>query len=1091
MRAQAMIAAGVVEGRLRHFLSSRLSSIFPGSPWWIQAHMEGTEARVHFSTGCGRRDGFVDAVVGKTAIEYERNLTRRNIFQDGYDQVKEYCAALCNMGISQDEILGVLSDTVRWYGYSITVVGAPPADGLYGPEHIELTQTAFVDLSVDTAEEFSRFERFINDFLGREQSRLLNAKTLVCDFGMDSSFYRENIAVFQSVVRRAIEEKPDYAALIEQVWQNFVAYLGVSDYGVFSQDTYVNEFYLVTIAKVICVNILAGEPLISSGQQIRQILNGEYFTSQNLFNLVDYDYFGWLNNEPFVEGIVAFVSDMQRRLTAYDFSHTIDRDIFGQLLSQLANREHRLMLGQEFTPHWIAREIVEYQLELLGDEPPRLLDMCCGSGVFLIESVYAIRRQYHITPESYTAEKDALIFSCVMGFDIDPLAVMLAKVNWVIAMKDLFFQHHGAITIPIYHADSLFVVTPITRRMPDAADESYVFHFGGDDVSVPAFLFSPAYDRTFHSFMSKAHNIAIARAAGPEAVLSDADLSRFTDAVLQDSRTAVLDAERSLLMDSARQLIPELERLQRTGRNGIWRFIISNSYKPGLTKHQFNCIVSNPPWMAMSKLANNPYKQSLQAIARKYGIKPTGASHPHMELSTIFLLSAVDRYLKEGAHWSFVMPGSLLRGLNHEPLRGERYRISEMALSMRFTGLWELPKNTFKNKAIVLSGAKGARATPASLPGRVYEEEGRYSSCTYVLSRQGPMSTWTNRDAPAARMERPDDGPLPFTQGCDLFPRTNLFHNFTRRPDGDWDISEIQKTDELWYLVSDRKKAGCANLCVAGFSKEYLFDAYISKHLSPFFLAPPAKVILPGRKEAGSWEVITPMERALMNASTAYAFDQLEQCQGQNLPSYLNTINIYGKLEKQDFSAGDWLVLSSASGSNPCAAYLPLDGLDRSRIVVDQTLYWHIAASEDEAIYITALLNSTFLSDAIKDFQPEGGFGERHIHKLPYKITPYFDAKNQTHQELVRNARTLISEWLQLCRAGKFAALLQPNSGSLNRRRRQQQAAIRELPSYESYEAACRVVLQLTDSETITPSSQWGKQLMEQRLKPRAGKNKR
>lgn len=184
-------------------------------------------------------------------------------------------------------------------------------------------------------------------------------------------------------------------------------------------------------------------------------------------------------------------------------------------------------------------------------------------------------------------------------------------------------------------------------------------------------------------------------------------------------------------------------------------------------------------------------------------------------------------------------------------------------------------------------------------------------------------------------------------------------------------------------------------------------------------------------------------------------------------------------------------MLSSASGSNPCAAYLPLDGLDRSRIVVDQTLYWHIAASEDEAIYITALLNSTSLSDAIKDFQPEGGFGERHIHKLPYKITPYFDAKNQAHQELAGNARTLISEWLQLCRAGKFAALLQPNSGSLNRRRRQQQAAIRELPSYESYEAACRVVLQLTDSETITPSSQWGKQLMEQQLKPRAGKNER
>lgn len=66
--AQAMISSGAVEDRLRHYLSSKLPSIFPGSPWWIQAHMEGTEAHVRFSVGHRNREGFVDAVVGKTAI---------------------------------------------------------------------------------------------------------------------------------------------------------------------------------------------------------------------------------------------------------------------------------------------------------------------------------------------------------------------------------------------------------------------------------------------------------------------------------------------------------------------------------------------------------------------------------------------------------------------------------------------------------------------------------------------------------------------------------------------------------------------------------------------------------------------------------------------------------------------------------------------------------------------------------------------------------------------------------------------------------------------------------------------------------------
>ena len=74
------------------------------------------------------------------------------------------------------------------------------------------------------------------------------------------------------------------------------------------------------------------------------------------------------------------------------------------------------------------------------------------------------------------------------------------------------------------------------------------------------------------------------------------------------------------------QMVLQLETLQRQGRNGIWHFIISNSYRPRLTEKQFNCIVSNPPWMAMSKLADNPYKNALGEIARKYAIQPHGAA---------------------------------------------------------------------------------------------------------------------------------------------------------------------------------------------------------------------------------------------------------------------------------------------------------------------------------------------------------------------------------------------------------------------------------------------------------------------------------
>ena len=408
------------------------------------------------------------------------------------------------------------------------------------------------------------------------------------------------------------------------------------------------------------------------------------------------------------------------------------------------------------------------------------------------------------------------------------------------------------------------------------------------------------------------------------------------------------------------------------------------------------------------------------------------------------------------------MPGSLLNGLNHEPLRSEKYRSSDIALPLQFDAIWELPQNTFKNKAIVLSGKKDDSPSPDVLDGRVYTDVGVYEEVHYTLNRQGNRSAWTNKGRDVEVADILGDNALKFSQGCDLFPRTALFHKFVERPNGNWDIAPIERTSNLWYLVNDQKKASCNGLAAENVDKSYIFDAFISKHLSPFYMATPAKVLMPGKKVNGQWKAISATDRALMNASTAYIFNQIEE--DANTPSSLatylyDTINIYGKLDKQNFFEKNWLVFSSASGANPCAAYISLETLESSRLIIDQTLYWYLADTEDEAIYIVGLLNSDALSDAIKDFQPEGGFGKRHIHTLPYKIIPKYDNEDATHIEVISRTRELMREWAALCREGEYANLLQPNSSSLSSRRRRQQSAIRSLGTYAGYEAACHAIL--------------------------------
>lgn len=224
--------------------------------------------------------------------------------------------------------------------------------------------------------------------------------------------------------------------------------------------------------------------------------------------------------------------------------------------------------------------------------------------------------------------------------------------------------------------------------------------------------------------------------------------------------------------------------------------------------------------------------------------------------------------------------------------------------------------------------------------------------------------------------------------------------------------------------------------------------------------APALQALIPGRKAQGIWKPLLPLDIALLNASTTYVFQQISEAVEQDIVSFLSdTINIYGKLYKQNFAAGDYLILSSASGSNPCASYINLRNYDRNRLVIDQTLYWYLAATEDEAIYITGLLNSTALWEAISDFQPEGGFGKRHIHTLPYKIIPEFDAENEAHLAVVEATKALIEEWKVVCQSEPYMKLLDPNSGSLPSRRKRQQCKIRELPTYEQYAMACSEIL--------------------------------
>lgn len=95
-----------------------------------------------------------------------------------------------------------------------------------------------------------------------------------------------------------------------------------------------------------------------------------------------------------------------------------------------------------------------------------------------------------------------------------------------------------------------------------------------------------------------------------------------------------------------------------------------------------------------------------------------------------------------------------------------------------------------------------------------------------------------------------------------------------------------------------------------------------------------------------------------------------------------------------------------ASGKYPCAAVQKVD-INELKFIADQTTYVAEINDEDEAYYIVAILNSGYLRKAIEDFQSEGAFDKRHIHKIPFLFIPRYDYKDEKHVKIAELSKEL------------------------------------------------------------------------------------
>jgi hypothetical protein len=193
-------------------------------------------------------------------------------------------------------------------------------------------------------------------------------------------------------------------------------------------------------------------------------------------------------------------------------------------------------------------------------------------------------------------------------------------------------------------------------------------------------------------------------------------------------------------------------------------------------------------------------------------------------------------------------------------------------------------------------------------------------------------------------------------------------------------------------------------------------------------------------------------------ASTSQAFASFFTVAGEDSQAFFDAIDTpRKKLASQVFPETGWLVVMGAGGGIVCAACQNISGFPTSKLIIDQTLYWVVVPDEDTALYLTGLLNSEAINLVIRQFQPRGQFGARHVHKLPLGATPPFDPFDAGHADVVAKTKNLLMQWNadMVANPGVFQKLLDPNK-SLPSRRRALRERLKILPGYADYDLACR-----------------------------------
>ena len=803
---------------------------------------------------------------------------------------------------------------------------------------------------------------------------------LLINFGPNSPSYERDV----DELRALYAEFSGYetVAVKRRLWHDLLrTALGEVVQGDEFDDLFVRHTYLTIVVGIVVQASFGMDVNQIAENDPENLVSGRQFAENTgLHGVVESDFFAW----PIEVGATPLIRTIARRVARFDWSAP-PSDIAATLYQTVIPAQERRDLGEYYTPRWLAKAIVQ---EIVTDPvDQRVLDPACGSGTFIAECV-----EHFLKAAKQQNVPDTKIFemlrNAVTGIDVHPVATHLARAAWVIAAKPAIAQSAStAVTVPIYLGDSL----QLRYQSRDLFAANNVTIGVGDDENTEL-AFPVALVNDAENFDQLMVDVADYIEGGQDPKLALDDVAGLSDGEL-DTLSATID---------------KLQGLHDKGRDHIWAYYTRNLVRPiTLARNKVDVIVGNPPWINYNQTTDVLRDELVNQSRNVYGIWAGGRYATHQDVASLFYARSVDLYLRDGGLIGMVMPHSALQAGQHTKWRTGEWKsrggARTLYVDFRMRKSWDLerlePNDFFPvPSSVVFAKRIGEEGKARALAGTVRQWVGETGSRNVRRVDMEITDTSAAITSPYAKHAR---------QGAVLVPRVLFFVNEVDNPTTTHVGGTITTVPRRGALDKEPwKSLDLQRLDTRTVESDHVFDTYLGETVVPYATLEPLKSVLPINLGSGELEKDDAISHGVRSGSLTRNMQRrwrdvdtiwTENKSAANSLRLLDQLDYYDKLSSQlawrRGPRGRPIRIVYTKSGEPTAAILEDDNA-----VVDHLLYWITSATEDEASYLVAIINSRTLSESVKPLMSKGQFGARDVHKHLWRLpVPEFDGGDASH----------------------------------------------------------------------------------------------